>query len=445
MSNNIILILELLKYYAYYDDLTGLLNRRGFERVVDEALETLRLPETTSAFLYIDLDNFKNINDALGHPIGDELLHEVAKRIKSVIRHEDVFGRLGGDEFGLLVTELDSSYDASFVAAKIIEQISVPFMLGSHTIYSSTSIGIANYPDGGSNFIELLRSADVALYTAKELGKGSFQYYTDELQLEHEARLYLEQSLYQALANDELYLVYQPKYELKSKKLVGLECLLRWHHPKFGLIYPEQFIPIAEESGLIIPIGKWVLETAWKQFQEWDALTKGKLDFTIAINLSPRQFANNVFVDAIENLIAESTVPPERIELEITESALMRDIENETIFKGLHDISLQLTIDDFGKGHSSLARLKDLPITSLKVDSSFVQSLKDNNVDVAIVKSIVNMGRDLGLRVIAEGIETEEQLKILIQVGCLEGQGYFFNKPLSVDDMTAYLMTHVVP
>lgn len=437
-------LLELLKYSKYYDDLTACYNRHGFEANLNHLLANLNNIHTKVTLFYLDLDNFKSINDTFGYVLGDRLLREVTKRIQSILRREDIIGRISGDEFAIVVSDLSSEDEIKLIATKLLEQIGKPYPLGRTTIYISASIGIANYPESGKEFAELLKAADIALDKAKHVGRGTFQFYTNKLLEDFHQQHDLEQHLYDAIANEEFYLVYQPKFSITTNKLIGIECLLRWQHPKFGLILPEQFIPIAEASGLIVPIGKWVFETACQQFEEWYNITKKQLDFTIAINLSPKQLANNVFVDAMNTLIKSITIPPEKIELEITESDLMNDDQNESILKELKNISLQLAIDDFGKGHSSMSRLKDFPFKTLKIDSSFVQGLENNPVDTAIVKSIINMGKELGINVIAEGIETQAQLDFLRHHECPQGQGFFYSKPLSVDEMTAFLQKNIV-
>lgn len=441
MANKDTFFAEIIKYYTFYDLLTGLLNRYGFSEYTNRLLINVN-HQSLLAFIHLDIDNFKNINDTLGHQIADDLLLEVVKRIKMVVRHEDIIARIAGDEFVILVNDLDSVNDAKTIATKLLEQIRKPYTLGINTLYVNASIGIAMYPEAGEDYSHLLRSADIAMQKAKEYGKGTFEVYSEEFASDYKSKLFIEQSLYNAIDNEEFFLVYQPKFNLQTNKIVGIECLLRWQHPKLGLIYPEQFISIAEDSGLITPIGKWVLETACQQFEDWYKMTKEQLDFSIAINLSPKQFANSVFVDTIHQLLSTTSVPANRIELEVTESALMRNVKNEIFFQELHDFSLQLSIDDFGKEHSSFSRLKALPITSLKIDGSFVQGIEEGSVDSAIVKSIINIGKELGINVVAEGIETKEQLSFLAKNGCQQGQGYYFSKPLSVIEMTEFLLRH---
>lgn len=441
VANKNAFIAEIIKYYTFYDPLTGLLNRNGFSEYANSFLSNTTVNPQSLAIIHLDIDNFKNIN-TLGQQIADDLLLEIAKRITKMVRQEDIVARTASDEFLILVSELDSVNSAKLISTKLLEQIRKPYTLGVHSFYVNASIGIAMYPEAGENLTHLLRSANIALQKAKEFGKGTFEVYSEEFANDYRSKLFIEHSLYDAIDNDEFFLVYQPKFDLKTSKIVGIECLLRWQHPRLGLIYPEQFISIAEDSGLITPIGKWVLETACQQFEDWCKITKEQLDFTIAINLSPKQLANNVFVDTIHQLLTTTTVPAHRIELEITESALMHNIKNEILFQGLHDISLQLSIDDFGKEHSSFSRLKALPITSLKIDSSFVQGIEEGNADAAITKSIINIGKELSINVIAEGIETKEQLEFLTKNGCPQGQGYYFSKPLSVNEMTAYLLRY---
>jgi diguanylate cyclase (GGDEF)-like protein len=436
--------MEQLRHYAYYDELTGFLNRHAFEEVATrEIAEAKRRPHDFLAILYMDLDNFKNVNDTLGHPAGDELLKEAAKRLNTILRSEDIRARLGGDEFAVLLTHLKSTEDANKIACKIIEEICLPYQLSINIVHVGASIGIACYPDAGDNLTELLKNADIALYRAKESGRGTLQFYSEEMKQTHQKRLFIEQGLHNAILKQEFFLEYQPKFILETQTIIGMEALLRWNHPQLGVIFPDQFIPIAEESGLIIPIGQWVLETACRQFQLWNQLSSGRLSLTIAINLSPRQLTNANFVETMSQILKSSGVPAECIELEITESTLMRYAQNELILQGLHALSLQITIDDFGRGYSSLSRLKQLPISSLKIDYYFVKDISEEKMDGSIVKSIVNIGKDLGLYVVAEGIETEAQLNFLLKCGCPAGQGNYFSKPLGAEKMTALLLHYL--
>lgn len=430
---------EQIRHYAFYDSLTGFMNRHAFAEAARRALSEAKRYKYLSVILYIDLDNFKTVNDTLGHQLGDDLLREVADRLNGVLRREDIRARLGGDEFAILLSKVKSLSDVHLIAKKIIECISKPYHLGINIAYVGASIGIASYPDSGANLTDLLKSADIALYRAKELGRGNFQFYSDEIQNAQQRRLFVEQALHGAIDKKEFFLVYQPKFELSTQKLMGMEALLRWQHPQLGVILPDQFIPVAEETGLIIPIGEWVIENACKQFKEWSDAYSGELALTVAINLSPRQLVDKQFVELVDKLLKKISLPAHYIELEITESALMQFVQNEEILAALREISIELTIDDFGKGYSSLERLKQLPITSLKIDSTFIQGIDQDKANAAIVKSIINIGKDLGLTVIAEGIETEPQFNFLLEQGCPVGQGFYFSQPLRVDKMTDFL------
>ncbi len=434
---------EQLKHFAYFDNLTGFMNRYAFEEAALRTLSEAKRFHNVIGFLYIDLDHFKNVNDIFGHAVGDALLEEVANRLRKILREEDLKARIGGDEFIILLTRLKTIDDAAIVANKIVEQIALPFQIASHVIFVGASVGIAGYPESGGSLVELLKNADVALYRAKDLGRGVFTFFSEDLRLVHEKRLNFEQALHRAIANEEFFLVYQPQFELATRKIIGMEALLRWHHPELGLVSPDQFIPIAEESGLIIPIGRWVLETACKQFKKWSQEISMMLQLNIAINLSPKELSNPLFLVSIQKLLIEIDLPPERVSLEITESALVQNIQNEGILTKLRAIRLQLSIDDFGKGSSSLSRLKKLPINSLKIDASFVEGLEAEKADVAIVKYIINIGKELDLTVVAEGIETETQLKFLIEHGCVAGQGFYFSYPLTEKEMTEFLINYV--
>lgn len=434
---------EKLKKLAYYDSLTGVMNRIAFIDAAKRAIADTKKNQQLLAILYIDLDNFKAVNDTLGHLGGDELLQAISKRLTNLLRKDDILARLGGDEFVLLLPRLGSLTDAEIVAKKIIENSKPPYQIGANNAYINISIGIAHYPECGKNLNELLKSADFALYRAKQLGRGSIQFFNDEIKQTYQKKLIIETGLHTAIEKQEFFLVYQPIFNLKTETIVGMETLLRWQHPVYGIMAPDQFIKIAEESGLIIPIGKWVIENACQQFEYWHKLCANQLSLSVAINLSPSELSNSQFFDTLTDVLNKTSLPPECIQLEITELGLIEFAQHETMMQNLRGISLQLAIDNFGRGYSSLEKIKKMPVTSLKIDSSLVHALTHGEPDEAIVKSIIHIGQDLGLKVSAEGIETKDQLKALVKLNCPFGQGFYFSEPVRADRMTEFLVKHL--
>lgn len=432
-----------LIYQASHDVLTGLLNRGQFECHLEKTLAEAkaRNDKRLIAVLFLDLDHFKKINDTLGHLAGDQILSEVAWRLSKVLRKDDIIARFGGDEFTILLSYLSTKSDVAFVAEKLLHTISKPYQINNDTIYLGSSIGIACYPDASDNLIELLRKADLALLQAKESGKGTFEFYSEKIAKMHETEFMLEKALHQAIIKKEFFLMYQPKFELRTRKIVGLEALIRWKHPELGLLMPNQFIPAAERSGLIILIGQWVIETAFHQLLHWRNGIAKESDFTIAINLSPRQLKNKTFLNSLNKLLHDTKLPAKYFEFELTERAVMHTDSDDPILKNLKDLSIQLVIDDFGIGYSSLERLKVLPINSIKIDRSFVKGIDDIEGNKAVIKSIIMLGKELGVTVIAEGIETESQYNFLRDQGCPQGQGFYLSKPLELEQMTE-LLTH---
>lgn len=431
---------QLLKQQAYYDHVTGLMNRHYFYETAAAVISGAKRHHTPLALLYLDLDNFKTINDLLGHSSGDKLLRECAKRLSALLRKEDLLARFGGDEFVIILVGLTDQGDSYLVAEKIIAALRKPFMLNSEPAHIGVSIGIAHLDEDNDSLIALLKNADVALYKAKTKGRSTYHVFSKDLKSAYEKRIFIEQALHTALEKESFFLVYQPKFELKTKKIIGMEVLLRWKHPELGIIMPDYFIPIAEKSGLIIQIGQWVLETACKQFVHWCSDHNiNKIPINIAINLSPQQLSHAHFFNIINNILKHTKINPSLLELEITESSLMHEAENDGVLNRLRERSIQLTIDDFGRGYSSLSRLRELPISSLKIDRPFVQNIHKSAKDAAIVKSIINIAKELDITVVAEGIETESQLNFLIEHGCLYGQGFIISKPLKAEEMTQFL------
>lgn len=432
-----------IKYYAYYDNLTGVMNRHAFAETAVREISHTKRHYHLLAILYIDLDNFNTINDTYGRLAGDDILKQVAIRMTGLLRKEDVVARLGGDEFAVLLAEFNSIADVDNVANKLLNEIAQPYQLADGTtVYTNASIGIACFPEAGDNLTELLKNADIALYSAKEVSHGKIQFYTDEIKKLQGQRLYLEHALQSAIKNKELFLVYQPKFELSTRKLVGLETLLRWQHPEFGILTPDKFISIAEETRMIAPIGQWVLETASQQLKKWHDVNPKK-PFTMAINIAPQQIINKQFIEVLKHALQQIDTLSQNIELEIAESTFLKIDPADPVLNDIKASGVKITIDNFGKGFSSLERLKKLPINSLKIDSSFVRDIPKEKTNTAIIRSIINIGKELGLEVIAEGIETEPQLTFLLELGCDVGQGFYFSKPLKTEEMTEFLIRHL--
>ena len=427
---------ERIERLAHFDQLTGLPNRNMLIDHFKYALSLVQRRETKLVVMFLDLDHFKDINDTLGHSIGDQLLIEIAKRLKECIREQDMVSRMGGDEFILILPDTDAN-GAMQVATKLIAAISQPFHTERHELASTASIGIALYPDDGENFEKLSQNADAAMYRAKEEGRNNFRFFTQEMQ-EHSARtLHLTNALRSALSRNELLLHYQPQLSIDGR-IVGAEALLRWQHPELGLISPAEFIPIAESSGLIIPIGEWVIRTAVRQLKEW--MDSGLPSMTMAVNISAVQFRQSNLTEVITNILNEAQLLPEHLEVELTEAATMEHpLEVISVMNKLHVHGIRMSIDDFGTGYSSLSYLKKFKVYKLKIDQSFIRDLTDDPDDKAIVIAIINMAHSLGIRTIAEGVETAAQLECLRLRGCDEIQGYFFSKPLPADQFERFV------
>jgi len=443
---------EKIHELAYIDSLTGLANRRLFRDQGQRMLERARSNNSMAALLFLDLDDFKRINDTLGHNFGDKLLQEVAERLQTSVRKSDAIGRstvqqhsyqaarLGGDEFTVLLSEVEQAEVASVVAQRILDALSVPMMLEEHEIVITSTVGIAVFPSDGQDIDSLLQSADMAMYHAKSKSKSRFAFFTESMNLIAQRRLELENQLRNALKNQELYLCYQPLLDLRNRSVVGVEALLRWHSEKLGTIEAEEFIPVAETTGLITAIGEWVLRQACVQAKAWQ--NGGRFSFRVAVNVSARQFALPDFPQLIARVLAETGLDAACLELEITENLLMDDAE-ETIntLNKLNAMGVQLTIDDFGTGYSSLSYLTRFPIDRLKIDKSFIAAIApgaDGN-GVAVVQAVMAMAHSLDLSVTAEGVETDAQLIFLLERGCHEAQGYYFSHPVSAERITALL------
>ncbi|MEW6542375.1 MAG: EAL domain-containing protein [Nitrospirota bacterium] len=422
---------------AYYDPLTGLPNRRLFLDLLNQALARARRTDRLVALMFLDLDRFKLINDSLGHAIGDLLLKAVASRLTASVRTSDTVARLGGDEFTVILEDLTSSEDAGRIAQKILDAVAIPVLLEGHEIFISASVGIALYPTDDRERDSLIKSADTAMYTAKKDG-GTFQFYSADMNVKAVERLTLETGLRHALKRGEFVLFYQPLVDFHEGRMVGVEALVRWRHPERGLLLPNTFVPLAEETGLIVPIGEWVLRTACVQTRAWQE--GGFPLLRVAVNLSRRQFQQKNLIQVIQQVLNETGLAPHCLELELTESLLIEDSE-ETIsaLRALHGMGIRLSIDDFGAEYSSLGYLKRLPISTLKIDRSFVRDIATNPDDASITQAIITLAHCLNLNVIAEGVETEGQVEFLRAHRCNEMQGYYFSQPLTAGKMTALI------
>jgi len=426
---------EHIFHLAHYDIVTGLHNRASFQELLENAIIHAQRHKEQLALLYLDLDNFKHINDASGHAVGDMLLKHIATRMTDLIRKEDTIARLGGDEFVILLTNINSSQNAARIAGKVLSELGNPIPLENIEVVVTGSIGISTYPADGADTASLLKNADAAMYRAKKNGRNNFQFFTAEMNAQAEERLHLESDMRRALKNHEFVLHYQPQASLQTGEIIACESLIRWQHPERGLIPPNVFIPIAEDSGLINPLFDWIILTACQQHQLWRQ--SGLPAMRIAVNMSARQFINqNKLLSSVKKAIAESAIDPNFLELEITESIIMTNVE-ETIgtLQAFRDIGIKLSIDDFGTGYSSMAYLKRLPLDKLKIDQSFVCDITTDPDDAIIVQTTIALGHNLHLDVIAEGVETEQQLQFLKDNGCDEIQGYYFSRPVPADEL----------
>lgn len=420
---------ERVRHLAHYDALTDLPNRTLFHDRLQQALIQAQRNHEQVAVMFIDLDRFKVINDTLGHGIGDLLLQSVAQRLTHCVRQGDTVCRQGGDEFVILLPKIGRAEDAALVAQKVLDSISRPFSLEGHELHISSSIGISFFPNDGVTVDVLMKNADVAMYRAKELGRNNYQFYLADMNARSFERLALETSLRRALEHKELELYYQPLMDADGRLMIGVEALVRWNHPELGLIHPNQFISLAEETGLIVQIGEWVLRTACQQARTW--LDEGYRPLRISVNLSPRQFRQSDFMNIINDIIRETGFDPHWLEMEVTESMLMQNTEdNIVLLNQLKVLGISIAVDDFGTGYSSLSYLKRLPIDTLKIDRSFVNDVTDNNDDAAIVDAIISLAQSLSLKVIAEGVEKTEQQDFLRDHHCNEMQGFLFSHPL---------------
>ncbi|MCM3268159.1 putative bifunctional diguanylate cyclase/phosphodiesterase [Paenibacillus elgii] len=428
-----------LTYLAYHDMLTGLPNRQKFQQTVGMSIRKAKLSGRKLSVMFIDLDRFKNVNDTFGHAFGDLLLTEAAERLKSWLQADDSVSRQGGDEFTVLIKDASQPEDAEKVAQKIIHLLSQPFAIDGHELRVGCSIGIAIYPQDGEDPITLMKNADTAMYRAKELGKNGYQFYKAEMNDTVIQKLVMEEWLNKALEQEEFVLYYQPQVDIFTTRMNGMEALIRWNHPRLGFISPGEFIPLAEETGLIIPIGQWVLRTACKQNKAWQLA--GFPPLKMAVNISPIQFHQHDFVQVVLDALQESGLEPRYLELEITEGIAMYHVD-QVIQKlqTLRELGVHISMDDFGTGYSSLNYLKKFPIDKLKIAQQFVRDITVDPDDAAIVQAIMAMALSLKLNVIAEGVETEEQLSFLLDIKCREIQGYIYSKPVPAHEFTDLML-----
>jgi len=428
---------ERIEKLAHFDQLTGLPNRTLLLDHFRYALSMAQRSNEQLAVMILDLDHFKNINDTLGHSIGDKLLMEASMRLKAALREQDTLSRQGGDEF-ILILPGATEDGAALIANKMREVVSQPYLIDQHELIVTPSIGIALYPHDGENLETLLKNADSAMYHAKDDGRNDFRFFTQEMQSKSARNLRLANALRHALARNELLLHYQPQLSIQDGHIIGVEALLRWQHPEFGMISPTEFIPIAEDTGQIIPIGEWVLRTATKQLKAW--LDAGLPRMTMAVNLSAVQFRQAGLTELIVSILEDANLPHECLELELTEAATMDNPQAAIeLMQDLHERGIRMSIDDFGTGYSSLSYLKQFKVYQLKIDQSFVRDITDDPDDKAIVIAIINMAASLGMQTIAEGVETAGQLAFLRLQGCDDVQGYYFSKPLVADQLEAFV------
>jgi diguanylate cyclase (GGDEF)-like protein len=435
---------ERIEYLASHDSLTNLPNRETFNSLLREAIDTAQRHDHRFAVLFIDLDRFKVINDSLGHEAGDLLLLEVADRLRNVLRASDVVARLGGDEFVVILDQCGESDDVQRISTELLAALGKPMELAGHECHTTASIGIAMYPANGADAQTLTKNADMAMYLAKEDGKNGYRFFSKEVKTQSIERLSLESALRRALEREQFSLNYQPKVDMETGQITGVEALLRWAHPDLGNISPAQFIPLAEETGLIVPIGRWVVKEACAQAMAWQR--RGLLPVSMAVNLSPRQFVDEHLLQDVDEALAASGMSPVLLQLEVTESMMMRNVGRALkVLDAIQSRGIRLAIDDFGTGYSSMSLMKHFPIDTIKIDRSFVRDLPQDSEDQAIAQAIISMGRALGMTVVAEGVENAEQEAFLRTHGCDEMQGFLISKPLPARQMAELLRPMVLP
>ena len=428
-----------LQHLAHHDSLTNLPNRALFLMRLKQAISKAKRTGLQMAVLFVDLDRFKEINDSLGHAVGDKVLKEVAKRFQESVREEDLIARLGGDEFTFISEGLHKPQHAAMMAQKIIQSLELPFAMSNHQFFLTASVGISVYPQDGRTAEMLLRNADAAMYKAKDEGKNTFQYYTEDMTEQAFERIFLEASLRRALVEEQLVVYYQAQVDTASGRIIGVEALVRWINPEMGVVSPSRFIPLAEDTGLIIPLGEQVMRMACRQMTQWQQ--QGIRPRRLAINLSVKQISSKELLGTLQKILSETGCRPEWLEFEVTEGFLMKDPEKSVaILQQLRDLGAELAVDDFGTGYSSLAYLKRFPLTRLKIDQSFIRDVPEDPDDIAITRAIIALAQSLNLNVLAEGVENEEQKAFLVDEGCYEAQGFYYGRPLSETEMTRLLV-----
>jgi len=429
---------ELLQKQAHYDILTCLPNRALFKDRLSQAIISSKRNNAKFALFFIDLDQFKQINDSLGHHIGDEVLIQAAKRLNSVIREEDTLARLGGDEFTIILKDLQSMQSTSMVAKKIVDIMKEPIQIRTHSLYVTASIGISIYPQNATSDDNLIKFADVAMYKAKDAGRNNFQFYSADMTSQAFEGIVLESSLCLAIKEEQFLVYYQPQYDTKTDKIIGMEALVRWNHPTMGLIPPLNFIPLAEETGLIIEIDRLVMSIAMKQFSLW--YKQGFNPGVLYLNLAMKQLNEENFLTILLDTMKTIAFKTEWLELEVTEGQVMKNPESSILkLNQIHDLGIEIAIDDFGTGYSSLSYLKKLPLDKIKIDCAFIKDIPEDEDDMAITKAIIALGKSLNLKLIAEGVETQEQKNFLMQNGCELVQGYLYSPPLPAEEIQKVL------
>jgi diguanylate cyclase (GGDEF)-like protein/PAS domain S-box-containing protein len=424
---------DFINFQAYHDLLTRLPNRALFKDRLNLAITHARRNRQGLAVMFLDLDRFKVVNDTLGHAMGDRLLQSVSIRLENCLREGDTLSRFGGDEFTLLLPDISSKEDARKIARKVINVLKEPFMLGEHEVFVGVSVGIALSQEAGTSLEQLIQNADIAMYHVKGRGKDGYQFFSDSMNVTSSNRLKLERDMRNALENKEFHVYYQPQIDAKTNGIIGVEALIRWHHPERGIIYPSEFIPLAEETKLIVELSEWVLKTACNEVKQW--IDAGHSDIRLAVNFSPTQVEHPRFVSMLFKQLKECDFPPRNFEIELTENVIMNDLKHmiQKLSK-LADRGITIAIDDFGTGYSSLNYLHKLPIHTLKVDQSFVHDIQNSSNDACIVNAIISMAHGLKLNIVAEGVETADQLEYLKQLGCHVIQGFFFGKARPADE-----------
>lgn len=430
-----------IRHQAYHDALTDLPNRFLFNDHLEQTLKNAEKNSTMAAVIFIDLDRFKQINDTLGHDVGDVLLQAASETLISCLSQHDSIARMGGDEFTFILSNMTDKEDILNVAKKVLNNLSTPFNIKGHELFVSASIGISVYPEDGSDSETLIKHADVAMYEAKNQGGNQYQLYETAMSERAYDKLMLENALHKALEREEFMIYYQPRLDLETGLIMGLEALIRWRHSEKGMISPQDFIPLSEETGLIIPLSEWIIRQACSQVKTWQSL--GYFDLNISVNLSKVQFQQSDFVDKVKQILNETGLSPEHLELEITESMTMHDMEIAVQqLNELRELGIKVAIDDFGTGYSSLGYMKKLPVHTIKIDRSFVMNVPNDPVDSAIISSMIGMAHELNLNVVAEGVETEEQLHFLRKKKCQEVQGFLFSPPVPSTDIEHLLFNN---